>query len=194
MIPPSISENRDQWATCQELDNTLYITIGKGTQISAPLNSYTLTLIGSSTGTFTLILAQVDGSGASSQQTVFFNIPVGPKGTAAINGTTVGPLQLDSNGDGVIDATLSPGGLSPSVAVQLLTGILKAFDLPQGTKTSLLAKLEAASSALQRGERQAASGQLGAFQNEVSAQSGKNIQTEIAVGLIEIARTIITSL
>lgn len=180
----------------RQVDNALYLTVGHGTQISAPVVPYTLAFQGVGTGTFTLIVSEVDATGNELQHTAFINIPVAPqsKGTATISGASVGALQLDVDGDGTIDAQATAGALNPLVAVQLLEKIVDSYGLAHGTETSLSAKLDAAIASLQRGNKQAANGQMQAFENEVIAQSGKKLTAEIANGLVQISEAILATL
>lgn len=67
----------------------------------------------------------------------------------------------------------------------------KAYDrgwvTSQGIVTSLDKKLDAAQAALSRGQQQAALGQLGAFDNEVKAQTGKAINGQASSLLLSIS-------
>jgi hypothetical protein len=63
-----------------------------------------------------------------------------------------------------------------------------------GTSTSLLAKLQAAADATSRGNERAAVGQLGAFVNEVEAQSGKHIGVDAAELLLTDAAAVLAAL
>src|SRR6266404_3458135 len=56
-----------------------------------------------------------------------------------------------------------------------LIALVQSLGLPSGTANSLIVKLQAAASALDRGNIQAACGSLGAFLNEVNAQEGKKL-------------------
>ena len=56
-----------------------------------------------------------------------------------------------------------------------LIALVQSLRLPSGTANSLIVKLQAAASALDRGNIQAACGSLSAFLNEVNAQEGKKL-------------------
>jgi len=56
-----------------------------------------------------------------------------------------------------------------------LIALVQSLGLHPGTANSLIVKLQAAASALDRGNLQAACGNLGAFLNEVNAQEGKKL-------------------
>ena len=64
----------------------------------------------------------------------------------------------------------------------------------KGVANSLLAKLDAAQAALDRGQPGVAVNLLHAFINEVNAQAGKHIVADHAGHLVEHARNVITAL
>jgi predicted negative regulator of RcsB-dependent stress response len=64
----------------------------------------------------------------------------------------------------------------------------------QGITNSLLAKLDAAQAALDRGQTSVAINQLQAFIHEVQAQAGKHIEQEHAGHLVEHAQVVIQAL
>ena len=64
---------------------------------------------------------------------------------------------------------------SPAGRIDNLISLVQGLGLPAGPANSLSVKLEAAASALGRGNIQAACGSLGAFLNEVNAQKGKKL-------------------
>jgi PKD repeat protein len=81
--------------------------------------------------------------------------------------------------------------LSIAQAIQTLSETVTALNLPQGISNSLVAKLEAASRALQAGNlRQGhdAMNYLTAFINEVEAQRGKSLSNLQADTLVSLAR------
>jgi ELWxxDGT repeat protein len=65
--------------------------------------------------------------------------------------------------------------VQPRLALQELREELHALALPSAKEAALVAKLDAATQALDRGARRAAIGSLGAFSNAVAAHSGKSI-------------------
>ena len=64
----------------------------------------------------------------------------------------------------------------------------------QGVTNSLLAKLDAAQAAQDRGQTETAINLLGAFIHEVQAQAGKHIEQEHAQHLVEHAQLVILAL
>ncbi len=64
----------------------------------------------------------------------------------------------------------------------------------QGVANSLLAKLDAAQAAVDRGQTSVAISKLEAFINEVQAQAGKHIEQEHARHLVEHAQVVIEAL
>ena len=83
--------------------------------------------------------------------------------------------------------------LSPSGSIQQLITTVNGMNLPQGTTTSLDAKLNATLNSLNGGNTNAAANQLNAFINEVDAQTGKAILPAQALQLITVAQGIISA-
>lgn len=77
---------------------------------------------------------------------------------------------------------------------QELIGAVEDLNLSRGMENSLISKLEAVIKSLDRGRNNAAVNQLGAFINQVEAQSGKKLSDEEADGLIEAAQEVIASI
>ena len=82
----------------------------------------------------------------------------------------------------------------PADALQTLISTVSGMNLPNGITHSLEAKLNAAEDSMNRGDNNAATNQLGAFINEVNAQSGKQISTDQAALLDSFAQNIINSI
>lgn len=76
---------------------------------------------------------------------------------------------------------------SSVTASSLLNNLVNQFVTDPGVARSLLAKLEAAQASAARGDINSMDGQLGAFINEVSAQSGKTLTAAQANILIQVA-------
>jgi hypothetical protein len=66
-----------------------------------------------------------------------------------------------------------------------LEGLVRSFGLPRGLEASLLAKLAAAQRALEAGHADTACSILGAFANQVEAQSGKGLTAAQAALLLQ---------
>lgn len=88
-----------------------------------------------------------------------------------------------------VAAVAKPGNYAKML--QAFGTALRYFGLPRGIVTSLGAKIDAAASALRRGDRNAARGSLLAFGNEVEAQRGKKIAEPIADRLLDRARQLL---
>ncbi|HEX5504820.1 MAG TPA: HYR domain-containing protein, partial [Thermomicrobiales bacterium] len=111
-------------------------------------------------------------------------------GTFAIGATTVVCTATDAAGNRA-RATFTVTVLGAADQTNNLVALVQTFDLKQGIATSLDAKLDAARSALaaaQAGDRPTACNQLGAFINEVQAQSGQGLTVDQANQLIAAAR------
>lgn len=100
------------------------------------------------------------------------------------------PGQEDADGDGIGDACDPVDDRTPEQLLDELIGTVGAA----GPGKSLSAKLTGALAALQRGNTNAACGKLGAFENEVRAQSGKSLAEEQATAFAAAAAAIRTAL
>jgi len=83
---------------------------------------------------------------------------------------------------------------TPPQSTSSLTSLVNSMNLPGGTANSLVSKLSAALSSINRGNDNAAVNQLNAFINEVNAQTGKAITQSQAQTLTYDARAVITAL
>ena len=92
-----------------------------------------------------------------------------------------GSLSTDTTG--APSVTISYTAPVGAPAIDDVADLVRQFGLPRGTARSLLAKLDAAQRALDSGHLGAACGSLGAFLNEVAAQSGKKIDAADAAEL-----------
>ena len=99
-----------------------------------------------------------------------------------------------ADGDSDVHAVTFPrpsvAGGSPEQRLGDLEAQVEALGLPNGTESSLLAKLQAASASLAAGGTTAACGSLGAFVAEAQAQSGKKIPAADAAALVEAAEAL----
>lgn len=121
-----------------------------------------------------------------------------PSFTALVAGNYVFRLVVN---DGLADSAPSSVAVKvltpappPAVQIQGLIAQVTSLGLPKGTQNSLRVKLNAALASVNQGNNASARGQLGAFINEVSAQSGKKITAASAAALIAEAQAIIASL
>ena len=117
-----------------------------------------------------------------------------PPVTAA--GTTI-TISATYEGDSTHLASSGASTLTvetPAQAVQALTSLVGTMNLPHGTGTSLVAKLNAALNSINSGNNNAAINQLSAFINEVNARSGKAITPPQAQMLTADAQAIIAAL
>jgi FG-GAP repeat len=97
----------------------------------------------------------------------------------------LGAPGADNNGRGESGSAYvvsGPGGAEEELIA--LIELVRSFDLPQGTATSLTAKLGAALSAVRSGDKQSACDSLKAFINQTRAQSGKQLTTAQAQQLL----------
>jgi hypothetical protein len=83
---------------------------------------------------------------------------------------------------------------TPEGALHALIALKDGMNIPHGLKRSLDAKLTAALASLESGNKAAAVNQLGAFINEVNAQTGKGITQSQALELTAFASSIIVAI
>lgn len=121
-----------------------------------------------------------------------------PSFTASAPGSYVFTLVVnDGAADSAPDSVtimVTGGGGSIAAQIQNLINQVESLGLPKGQENSLEAKLRSALASVQRGNENSASGQLGAFINEVQAQRGKKIPSADADALIASAQQIIGEL
>jgi hypothetical protein len=153
--------------------------------------------------------ANLDGTGAEARLIDSADLPTGLALDAAHlywgnHGTnTIGRANLDGTGSdhSFITGAVNPEGVavdgvgaSPPPTIAHLIDEVKEGGLPHGIEHSLLAKLEGAQRKLDAGHIQGACGSLGAYINEVRAQTGKKLETAYAEELIPDATAIRESL
>ena len=83
------------------------------------------------------------------------------------------------------------GEYSAKNAIDILIGDVKSLNINKGIENSLIKKLEAANSSLNRNRKNAAANQIGAFINQVNGLKGKKISEGAASELIRKAEDII---
>jgi len=116
--------------------------------------------------------------------------------TVTLTGTGICTITAAQAGNGSFNpapnVSQSFDVLSPAQFAQGVIDATSAMGLTNGTATSLTSKLEAYIASTARGDSTAACGQLGAFVNEVNAQSGKQI-TAADAGILLIDATRLTT-
>ena len=77
-----------------------------------------------------------------------------------------------------------------NITYERMNELVKQFVTNQGIANSLLAKLDNAQKAEAKGNQDAKAGMIGAFINEVEAQTGKAITPDVAAILISLAKVL----
>ena len=90
--------------------------------------------------------------------------------------------------------SLSAFAIFEPMTLDELIEIVQSSGIHKGVQNSLLAKLQNVQKSLEKGNINAALNQIEAFQNEVRAQSGKKIPSEIADEWIEISNVIMDAI
>jgi hypothetical protein len=107
-------------------------------------------------------------------------------GRADLNGQNVNKtfIPLPNNTQPLAVAVDAGLTTTPPPSIEHLIQEVTDKGLPHGTANSLLAKLNNAQRKVSAGNVAAACGSLGAYINEVQAQSGKKLETEYADALV----------
>jgi hypothetical protein len=185
-----ILEKRIPGSTMEYIDGHPYVTLNTN-------DRYRIDIQGWGVGTFTLIIEEYLDDTMVGRKS-YVDIPVSRMTRGAMSLQHVAEsedLAIDTNNDGHVDfLATSSESPQPIASLQIFISTLNDVGLSRGLLSSLRAKLGEALSALQRGNRSAATGALGAFSNEVRAQQGKAINNDIASGLMAIADRIAASI
>ncbi len=181
----------------ENIPNSYYIQFGEGKYVGLDANdTYTITLEGLDTGTFTLEVDEITGD----QTTVSFrypDLPVIPAtvATLAINPDSTGPLNIDVDGNGSVDVALNPNdAVDAGDSLQILSKIVNDLNVKAGIKKSLLAKINAGKKYVAKGDTAAALDVLTSLQSELSAQSTKSLDQQDVLKLMQIIETVKNSL
>jgi len=182
----------------RQIPNSSFESFGGGVYLTLDTaDTYRIELQGAALGTFSLILEEFSEDNLVSTFS-YIDIPVSQntKGRLFLQHVAGSiRLQLDTQGDGVVDFVIEPGQRSNTlVSALVLTDIVRTLGLPRGTEQSLTSKLESAINALRREDHETATHILQALMNEVQAQRGKHISDASADGLLAIVSKLLDSL
>ena len=124
------------------------------------------------------------GIAAGGGQLYWSNFVLNAIGTATASGSNVNQSFIPAFGpEGVAVDALTAAPVPPPSIDDLIAEVTEG-GLPHGTERSLLAKLEGAQRKFDAGHLEGACGGLGAYINEVRAQSGKKLEAAYAEDLI----------
>jgi Tol biopolymer transport system component len=144
-------------------------------------------------GTTALVSVNVAGTGSGNSYSFAPLVRADGKLVAFSSIATDLTSLPDLNG-GNGDVFVRPLTPNPQQALADLIALVQGMSLPHGLENSLTTKLENARQSLDADNLLAACGQIGAFVNQVEAQSGKKLTTEQADQLIASADSIRTTL
>lgn len=107
-----------------KIPNSYYVPFGEGQYAAVPAGTAgKIVLQATAAGTATLDIT-LNGT-----TTEFADIPVAPGSIASVDlGTTTTPLNLDYDGDGVVDATFSSGEFDPRTYPAAIKKLMAAFE------------------------------------------------------------------
>jgi len=142
--------------------------------------------LGGSAGNGTVFAVNTDGTGFTNLH-IFAGYPSDGAypypGLILLGNTLYGTASRGGSGDnGTVFSLSLP--LPPAEQINGLIALVQGLGLPSGTANSLVVKLQSAASALDRGNVEAACGNLAAFLNEVNAQTGQKLTAAQASLLI----------
>ncbi|MDP2668250.1 MAG: right-handed parallel beta-helix repeat-containing protein [bacterium] len=136
----------EDWLIEEQIPNSYYIEMGEGKYAGADiLGTTTIKLIGQDFGIFTMDIEKLNGDSLIATST-FKDIPVALGSLASVE--TSGDintikLNLDINGDGIVDSSISPGErLTTEELVGILIGFIKTLHLPEDRETQLIKKVD----------------------------------------------------
>ncbi len=175
----------------KNIPNSYYREFGEAKYAGVSTGTSTIVqLQGLALGSFTLDIDEIAGDSTIVASTTFIDIPVASstKATLAIqNIQTAGTLQLDIEGDGVVDFSLAPSqGAIPAMSLGIFERVVRTLGFEKGVTQSIIVKVTAAKDSLERGNKEAARGQLNSLVNHLRAQSGKQLNATTVETLIEI--------
>ncbi len=104
-----------------------------------------------------------------------------PGSTFPIGTTTVSCTATDGANNSSTPKTFTIAVNGANIQISNLIGAIQNVDLPQGTASSLIVKLQNASNSVQNGDVATACSQLTALINEAQAQSGKKLTASQAL-------------
>ena len=160
-------------------------------------DEYRIEIQGIALGTITLELEEyVDDELIAALRYIDIPVSADTRGQLTLQGlASASQLELDLQGDGVIDFVLDPAEQGdPIISLRILRALIRELSLLFGVQESLTRKLGAAMAALDAGNRRPAVRILDALINEIHAQSGKMIPSAVANSLVGITRRIVVSL
>lgn len=159
---------------------------------------YQVGITGTAIGLFSIDFNYEDSQGTAIQTIKFPDVPVtvGSVGSLILQPNDPTPtLAMDVDGNGTVDVSLPANRpVEPGVATQILSLIIGTVSLNRGIQQSLLAKVDAANSAIRAGRSNEAKNILGALWDEISAQLGKQVPANQGNGLLTIVGQIIRQL
>jgi pimeloyl-ACP methyl ester carboxylesterase len=150
----STSSDSDIQKIDEEIPNSYYFTFGEGKYAGSETeSSTTVKLTGLTAGSFTFDVEETQGNDIVAS-TTFADIPVTASTTATLVITDLATppvLNMDINGDGVVDAVVSSGdGISTEELMDILHGIIKTLDLPKKKQQNLEKQIDKLEKALEK--------------------------------------------
>lgn len=130
----------------EQIPNSYYLEMGEGKYAGADIfGTTTVKLVGQDFGEFTLDIEKTAGDTIIASS-MFAGIPVAVGSLVSLevfSDTNAPVLNVDINGDGLVDAAISSGeGLTTGELIGILMGFIKTLHLPEEREALLLKKVD----------------------------------------------------
>ncbi|OHA25994.1 MAG: hypothetical protein A3D52_01245 [Candidatus Taylorbacteria bacterium RIFCSPHIGHO2_02_FULL_44_36] len=125
----------------EQIPNSYYWQLGEGQYAGAGgVATTTIKLVGTALGAATVGIERVIGDETIISDILFEDIPITAGGLATVEvvPNTELVMLLDVDGDGIIDAEITPTGLTPEDLIVILESLIKTLDLPDKKEKRLL--------------------------------------------------------
>jgi pimeloyl-ACP methyl ester carboxylesterase len=182
----------------QEIPNSYYLEFGEGKYIGLDTkDEYTLELVGTGKGTFTLEIIQVE-RGKETKKVEFKDVPVLPNSKADLSMNSfdeISTIEIDYDGNGTKDFTAeSEGKVSATTTLKQFESVVKVTTMPGLTKLALLGQTKLAFEFLRKGKIKEAKATLFAIRGTIQISTNRVIKWEDALVLNQLLNKVITSL
>ena len=190
-VVPNPDPSSDIPVIIEEIPNSYYLEFGDGKYIGFDVNGlHEIVLQGTGEGAFTLEIEEVE-SGSVVNTATYSDVPISPTTVAELNIQDIenkSELEIDENGDGEVDETVSPDGteLSLNELLALLKEKIQGLDIEGKLKKELLKKIETLEKKIEEKKEENAK-IITKFRDEITKQESKGkLNTADAEELLEL--------
>ena len=141
----------------EQIPNSAYIPFGEGTYVSVPTGgAYTINISGTDFGTFTFEKEHDVNDVAQADTASFTDVPVTPTTNAMLTMDSLGNpsvMQIDTNGDGIIDQTISAGAaFDPIAYLEMMKSTVISMDMGKKVEDEFVTKIDKLESDIRAGK------------------------------------------